>query len=204
MKIKEFLALPMMPSIRLRIGPTEAVDIDQRVFEDKKEELIGFCLQIPNSGGMNWEILKTYTDGNGQAAKILIALGDLCGAWQMYPPLEWVDLWRGNTFYPSIKMHTVVHPRLAPVTDNFGQCECCGRFIQTPSLEKPNEMCLECEMCCDDELCAVSQSYRKDVVEKTKEAATLKVKTLSEAESNSDLDAPFDMEEYLRGINRPE
>lgn len=201
MRVEEFLALPMMPSIRLRIGPTEAVDIDQMVFESKKEELIGFCLQIPNSEGMNWEILRTYTGGNGQMAKVLIALGDLCGVWQMYPPLDWVDLWRGNTFYPSIRMHTVMYPKLAPVVDNFGQCECCGRPTQIPSQGKPNEMCLECEICCDEEFCAVTQSYRKDVVEKTKEAAAIKVETL--AESHSDLDAPFDMEEYLRGINRP-
>jgi len=170
MRLERFLADPLTPSVRLRVGPfvEDAVEIDQAVYEAQKDDLIQFCLDIPNADGMSWQVLRTYTGGNGTLAKVLIALGELAGVWKMHPNPFFSDLWFGNPMYPCISSGSV--RRRLPIPkpsqgdlENTNTCVCCGRQMGKPG-SKHNDLveselertCEECAALCSPDRCEVT------------------------------------------------
>ena len=157
MKIYDFLAQPGLPCIRVRVGPgvDDVVEIDQLYYDANKEDLLAWCLELPDVEGMTWRTLKIYTEGNGMMAKLLVALGDLAGAWKMHPPRDSIGMWTRQT--PRVSQ--VIHPapeRLIPKPsagdlDETKPCFCCERPMGPRNdyrydlyQDEHGEMCVEC------------------------------------------------------------
>lgn len=207
MRLEEFLALPMTPSIRLRYGPSieDAVEIDEATFERRKQELIDFCSTLPNLEGMSWQLLRLHTEGNGLMAKVLIALGELAGLWKMYPRPEWADLWQGNSMYPCIRTVSLppARPKLVSDIDSSNPaCECCGREMRNPKTSKWSDLlecvdnpgfCEECTMFCDSPIeCALKEHKEANPVKPLPERAPPQ-------ENASEF--AFDVEQYLKNFD---
>jgi hypothetical protein len=179
--------LPMTPCIRMRVGPSpvDVIEIDQQEFEIAKDQLHHFCKSIPNPEGMSWQTLRTHTDGNGAMAKLLIALGDMLEVWKMYPPLEWVDLWGGNSIYPSI----AALPKEELVAILPPACSCCKRPFSGEVLPGfDSTRCNLCgTLCTPGGPCVVSAAAVSSPVDAD----------LQEAESLSS----DDIEDFLRKLN---
>jgi hypothetical protein len=159
MKIEDFLALPGTQCIRIRVGPEmyDEVEISQDYFDAHKEELLDFCQSLGDVTAFNWRSMKQHTGGNGMMAKILIALGDLAGAWKMHPPLEnSFGMW--NRDHPRV-FQMMVAPASVPKPsagdlDTDQACFCCERQMGpsdssvhdlVASQEEP-KLCLECAL----------------------------------------------------------
>jgi len=161
MILEEFLALPGAPCIRVRVAPMgqayDELEVDQAVFEERKDELRDYCHSLGDVTAYDWRAMRQFTDGNGQMAKLLIVLGELAGAWEMYPPLEnSAGLW--NKDHPRVfRMKVFEVPRLVPKPsagdlETNQVCFCCERpmgptdsrvhdLVASPSEPK---MCVEC------------------------------------------------------------
>jgi hypothetical protein len=157
MKVYDFLAQPGHPCIRVRVGPNlnDVIEVDQAFFDGHKEELLAWCLELPEVEGMHWRTMKIHTEGNGTMAKLLIALGDLVGAWKMHPPRDSVGLWTRQS--PRIASVTrILPPRRVPKPsagelDDTKPCFCCERPMGPPSdyrydlyADEKGDMCVEC------------------------------------------------------------
>ena len=138
MDLHELLAEPLAPSIRVRLSPTEHVDIDMAKFETSKEDITKFCKSIPSAnGGLSWRLLKTYTGNNGLMAKLLIALGDLAGVWKMHPSPDFPLLWSKSNMYPMVLAGSmlleaprgVLKPSRGDLESLRTECEVCGRMV---------------------------------------------------------------------------
>lgn len=174
MNIENFLATPGVPCIRVRVAPMgsayDEVEIDQRYFEDNKEELKEYLESLGDVTAYNWRTMKQFTEGNGLMAKLLIVLGELAGVWQMYPPLEGHNAGLWNKEHPRVfKLNAVVFkpgdPRRVPKPsagdlDTDKVCVCCERPMGTPdsrvhdlvASEEHPKLCLECALeGCDDQ-----------------------------------------------------
>ena len=192
MKIEKFLADPLTPSVRLRIGPSvdDAVEIDPTAYEAQKDLLLQFCLDIPNTDGMSWQVLRAYTDGNGTLAKVLIALGEMAGIWKMHPSPFFSDLWFGNPMYPCISSGSVKRAPSVPKPsqgdlENTIPCACCGRQIGKRGSRYNDLIESEIERTCEE--CA-SMCY----------GDTCQVTGEKHAHENSE--APEGLEEYLKNL----
>jgi hypothetical protein len=169
-RIEDFLAEPLMPCLRLRVGPAEydVVEIDIIALEARRDDVLEWMLTLPDVEGQNWRQLKTYTGGNGLMAKVLIALGHYLGAWQMFPlPETLPELW--NREHPRVFQKTVKpvsrvpQPSRGDLEKDCVECRCCGRPAgpATSSIhdlvlcgEEP-DLCLECWLEECDETCRV-------------------------------------------------
>lgn len=187
--IEDLLAMPMLPCIRVQVGPGEVVEIDQQAYEAAKDELVAFCLSLPNLEGASWQILKPYTSNNGLMAKLLIALGDMAGVWTMHPPVSSPDLWSKSSMYPmvlTLQMEPVTprgvpKPSAGDLEADEVPCECCQRMMgptdstihdlveSMPDLG----MCIDCDVAgCDAGWdCQLDQKKEKTEKKKVKKAS---------------------------------
>lgn len=174
------LALPLTPSIRVRIGPEEVLEIDQHVWEASKEEFSTWALGLPNVGqGICWRDLKPFTGQNGMLAKLVIALGDLAKIWRMYPSPDQPRLW-GRTS-PSILMLST-SPRKpqggggipkpsAGELEPTKVCTCCEEGMGPPNSrihdktesDEASGICVECDLVCGTRAssCQLNQKSKK-------------------------------------------
>ena len=160
-RIEDLVAMPMEPSIRVLISPTEAVDVSQAAWESQKDSFVAWALSLPGiDQSINWRLLKPYTGGNGMLAKLVIALGDLAKVWRMYPSASQPALWNKN--HPSIfeivhvkKSRKVPKPSAGDL-DPTGTCTCCERDMgpsgtdihDLEASDDNTELCLECDLEC--------------------------------------------------------
>jgi len=169
MNLEDFLAMPMTPCIRLRIGPevTDVVEIDQITYDARKDELLLFLESIPLVDGASWRTLKPYTNNNGLMAKILIALGELAGVWKMYPSPDIAILWEGHSTYPCVLAGSVQFPsKQLPASsvpkpsrgdlEEGPTCVCCDRTMGDERYfyvlqSQVDGWCTECEEGCPPE-----------------------------------------------------
>ena len=161
-RIEDLVALPLQPSIRVRISPNEHVDVDQVQWEAQKDEFVEWALSIPRiEQSIGWRLLKPYTGGNGMLAKLAIALGDLAKVWRMYPSPDQPALW-GRT-HPCImelrqpkKVERMVPKPSAGDLDPTAHCTCCERSMgpsgstihDLEASDENTELCLECDLAC--------------------------------------------------------
>ena len=210
--VEEFLATPGLRSIRLRYGPgmEDAVEIDQAVFDQRKQELLDFCLGLDNVEGMSWRLLKQCTGGNGLMAKVLIALGQLVGAWTMHPALDIPQAWT-STMYPTIFGRTAptVSPSRTPKPSagdlevGTTPCRCCKRPMG-PSTSHVHEVfetfdgagyCSDCavEGCGDEE--------GDCLLEEAVKVRAPRLPTEEGVEEEDPSGAPPGLETYLRNMS---
>lgn len=160
MKVENFLAMPGMPCVRVRVGPGpgDFADIDQAYLDAHMEEVRDYCESLGEVTASNWRTLRVHTEDNGMMAKLLIVLGDLAGAWSMYPPIDsGQGLW--NRDHPRIfqlttpvkSIRRVPKPSAGDI-DADSSCSCCQRGMGTfnshvhdivASKAEP-ELCIEC------------------------------------------------------------
>ncbi len=168
MRIEDFLALPGTLCIRLKVGPglEDVIEISQMHYDTNKDELREFCLGLPDVEGRNWRTMKEFTGGNGTMAKLLIVLGDMVGAWKMYPDRELgAALW--NRDHPRIvrseapAKRRVPKPSAGELEQGTKPCFCCSRPMGPPDsvvhdliqAQEGSTLCLECEvMGCDGQV----------------------------------------------------
>ena len=208
MEIYKFIALPGQPCIRLKVGPglDDYIEVDQLYYEGMKDELLQWCLDMPEVEGLSWRELRRYTEGNGLWAKLLIVLGDLCGAWRMHPPREGMGPWTSHT--PRVaSMVFVPPPRVlkpsAGDLDDTTVCFCCERPMGpvedlTYDLYKSSEdslLCVECAaMGCTEEKGPCRVFPEKIAGAKTSPKP-------EEDEEEFVPSPPSNLEAYLKGIN---
>jgi hypothetical protein len=152
MLLENLLAAPLTPSIRVRIGPNDAIEVDQAAFENEKEMLRAFCQSIPQADdGLSWRVLKAHTGNNGLMAKLLIGLGEVLGIWKMYPDPGLPELWQSSLF-PMIQAGSMA-PSVSEVPKpsrgelEVGEsCACCQRTMNEYNglLLEGYEFCWEC------------------------------------------------------------
>lgn len=188
MNLEVYLVQGMAPCIRLVLGPgpLDVVEVDQAYWEEHRQEFLDFCLGLPEVEGMNWRDLKEHADGNGLMAKLLIALGDLAGAWTMHPPLNapWSSWGRD---LPRILEGPTQTPRTVPKPSSGDldgtECSCCGRPMgpadslvhDLPASERDSELCLECEaMDCDADEGQCNVFPEKTAAERRRGLSTVK------------------------------
>tara|TARA_Y100000310_G_scaffold290970_1_gene318537 strand:+ start:67 stop:711 length:645 start_codon:yes stop_codon:yes gene_type:complete len=159
--IENLVALPMQPSIRVRVGPDETVEVDQVAWEEQKGAFIEWALGLPRiDQGIGYRMLKPYTGGNGLMAKLVVALGDLAKIWRMYPSPDQPALW-GQTHPTIFQLRGRDQARRVPKPsagdlDPLRHCECCERGMgpedsQVHDLvasDENTELCLECDLVC--------------------------------------------------------
>jgi hypothetical protein len=188
----------MTPCIRVRISPDRALEVDQAAFEEHRDELERFCRSLPGvEEGPSWRQLKVHTNGNGMMAKLLIALGDLLGVWQMHPSVDSPRLW-GNALYPMVLAGSVEKPPVRRVPKpsagdlevGVEQCSQCGRMVAAP--DSPVHPPVEC----DDPDCPMENAIK--VPQKQKKAAVEPAKVLVPPDDEG---TPPGLEKYLRDIN---
>tara|TARA_B100000131_G_scaffold72080_1_gene68390 strand:- start:4861 stop:5481 length:621 start_codon:yes stop_codon:yes gene_type:complete len=109
--LTSLLAPPLTPSIEIRLSPTQSISVDIVEFEKRKAEILDYCKSMDLEGKLSWKELQEHTDGNGTMAKLLIAMGDLIGAWSMHPPVHLPDLWRSSNAFPMILSGTQTFDR---------------------------------------------------------------------------------------------
>ena len=156
MNIEDFLAIPGTPCIRLRVGPNpyDEIEVGQLYFDENKEALRDYCESLGDVTAYDWRAMKKFTKGNGVMAKLLIALGDLAGAWQMHPPREHgMGLWtKDHPRVLQISFFSSVAKPSRGDTDTHKLCFCCERPMGPPgsvvhdlpaAVEEPT-MCFEC------------------------------------------------------------
>jgi hypothetical protein len=168
--IEDYLALPMTPCIRVHIHPDRAIDVSLPAFEAGKQDLIDFCLSIPEAQlGCSWRTLLPYVGDNPTMAKLLVALGHLADVWTMHPRMDIPDLWNKSKDYPmiladtakSIKRTSVPKPSAGDLEVGVGPCLCCDDPMGPKDskihdrYEVADGMCTECaaEGCELDEDC---------------------------------------------------
>ena len=161
-RIEDLVALPMQPSIRVRVGPEEIVEVDMISWDSMKDDFITWALSLPGiDQGVGWRLLKPYTGNNGMLAKLAIALGELAGIWRMYPSPDQPNLW-GRT-HPSILQlkkplaatRRVPKPSAGDL-DSDKDCGCCRRsmgpadskFHDLTESDDTEGICLECDVVC--------------------------------------------------------
>ena len=186
--------------------PCDEVEVDQLAFEERKDEIREFCQSLGDVTAYDWRAMRQFTDGNGQMAKLLIALGELAGAWKMYPPLEnSAGLW--NKDHPRVfQMVVFEEPRLVPKpsagdleTDQV--CFCCERPMGptdshvhdlVASRAEP-KMCVECVV----EGCELEQGPCHVFPEKKAEERQQRRAAAQEDEDGADHPPPG-LEAYLK------
>ena len=89
------------PHVPIRVTPTQVISVDPQKLRQHQGDIRKLCNSIPNAAGSNWQILRVYTNGDGDLAKLLIALGELLGVWIRHPPLDVPAAW-SNPYFPSI------------------------------------------------------------------------------------------------------
>lgn len=164
---------PLTSVLAIETSPGRVMEIDRLHWEATKEQFVAFCESIPGvETGPSYQALKLYTNGNGDLAKLLIALGELAGVWKMHPPLRHPELWgKARQLYPMI----AAEPRPAPahtpkpstgdLEKGVTDCGCCGRSMgPTGSLihdlvaGPEHGFCSECEEAgCDGVTCRVDE-----------------------------------------------
>ena len=212
MNIEDFLALPLAPSIRLRIGPRieDAVNIDQGVYDLRKEQLIEFCRTLPNLDGAGWQVVRQHTGNNGTLAKVLIALGDLAGIWKMHPSPDIPELWVGMSMHPSIRIGSIAlppspvavpKPSRGDLEKDLTRCSCCGqmmgssrsRYLDIVESEIPGT-CQDCAQSCESpDACTFRP--KEDKKQKTAEAREEPAEDVDTSMQN------FDFSEYLKNFD---
>ena len=160
-RIEDLVALPMQPSLRVRIGPDRVVEVDQVAWETKKDAFIEWALGLPNiHQSISYRLLKPYTGGNGMLARLVVALGDLARIWTMYPHPRDRQLWGPNhptilSVRPQKKSRRVPKPSAGDL-DTGKHCTCCLREMgpsdsQVHDLVASDDvegLCLECDLVC--------------------------------------------------------
>lgn len=161
MQLEDFLALPGTMCIRLKVGPNldDVIEVSQMYYEANKDDLLEFCLGLPDVDGRNWRTMKEFTGGNGSLAKLLIVLGDMVGAWEMYPDrIIGGSLWTRD--HPRIlgskapSRSRVPKPSAGDLAEGTKPCFCCERDMGKPDsmihdliqASEDSVMCLECEI----------------------------------------------------------
>lgn len=159
MNLEDFRATTVAPCIRMVLGPgiEDVFEVDQAYWEAHKDDFIEWCLGLDQAEGLGWRDLKQYTGGNGQLAKLLIALGDLAEVWKMHPPRgSPPNMWARHmpvVLVGQPKVPTVVKPS-AGALEPDKLCFCCERPMgppdslvhDLPASEREPKLCLECEV----------------------------------------------------------
>ena len=168
---------PLASVLAVETGPGKFMEIDRFLWEATKDDFVAFCESLPTEAGPSYQVLKAYTQGNGDLAKLLIALGALAGVWKMHPDVRYPELWGKSRLYPmvqaaSMKPRAVKPPRVPKpsagglevgVTD----CTCCNRPMGPADsvihdLVAGRELCAECEEAgCNGETCIIDRVLTK-------------------------------------------
>lgn len=135
----QILAAELSPSIRVLVGPGDVIEVDQFAFEANREAILSLCLSIPNAElGLSWPLLMPWTGQNGQYAKLLIALGQILGVWQMHPSVDTPEMWNPRLHPAIMASNTPLHvssrvpkPSRGDLEVRVLPCETCG----CPSVE---------------------------------------------------------------------
>lgn len=124
-------------AIAVEVSPDRCMTIDRRAWEHSQIAFREFAESIPGTeSGPSYQALKPYA-GNGDLAKLLIALGDLAGVWKMHPPVRHPELWGKSPLYPMIAASSVAKPEKRRVPKpsagdleaDTATCTCCERTM---------------------------------------------------------------------------
>jgi len=175
-QISDLIAMPMEPAIRIRVGPTEVVQVSQSAWELKKDDFLEWALALPRiDQGIGYRLLKPYTGNNGMLAKLAVALGDFAKIWRMYPSPDQPALW-GRTHPAIMQLRKTDQRRRVPKPsagdlDPAKTCTCCLRGMgaadsQVHDLVESDDtegLCLECDLVCGPRAsdCQLSASKEK-------------------------------------------
>jgi len=161
-RIENLIAMPMEPSIRVRLSPEEIIEVSQASWESQKDSFMEWALSLPGiEQSIGWKLLKPYTGNNGMLAKLTIALGDLAKIWRMYPSPDQPALW-GRTHPCIMELRKLQEsPRTVPKPsagdlDPTAFCTCCERGMgpsgttihDLEASDENTELCLECDLQC--------------------------------------------------------
>ena len=161
MDIAQLIALPMEPCIRVRVTPTETVEVSQERFELYKQDLLILCASIPIGEGLSHRLMMSYTGNNRTLAKLLVGLGALVHVWRLHPSVEVPALWSKSRLYPmAIPFVTestktrVPKPSRGDMEADLKPCACCERLMAPADnlahdvlvSDYRDDLCSDCEM----------------------------------------------------------
>ena len=137
MDIHQLVAFPFSPSVQVKIGPLpdDVIEVDADGLEARRDALKEFCLALPYTDGASWQLLKEHTGGNGTMAKLLVALGELVGAWKMHPDPTRPEMWYPSSMLPMVQAGSVnkpvssrmPKPSAGDLEKDTTSCACCAR-----------------------------------------------------------------------------
>jgi hypothetical protein len=205
--LKEILASQTSQAMAVEIAPGKFIEVDPMMMKSREGELRSYCLSLPVAGGASWRQLKPWAQNNGDLAKLLIAIGELVGAWKMHPPVTSPELWGKSDLYPMISVEVKEAPSRVPKPSRgdfdvgTSLCTCCGRMMG-PTESTTHDLvesmpglglCAEC----DQADCSPPGACRLDGGVQPVKKAELRV-----AEDEEDA-PPEDLDRYLASLNEP-
>ena len=181
MDIPYLLAFPFSPSIQVKIGPLpeDIISVDPEKLEERRDAIKDFCMSLPDTDGTSWQLLKEHTGGNGTMAKLLVALGELVGAWKMHPDPTRPEMWYPSSMLPMIQAGSVSKPvssrmpkpSAGDLEKDTASCACCSRRMGPKdsrvhdllTSREDSKLCVECgfEGCDTEGPCALGPVAEK-------------------------------------------
>jgi hypothetical protein len=126
----------LLTSKSVEVSPGLFIQVDRGMWEMAKDSFASFCNSLPVEAGPSYKLLKHYVGGNGDMAKLLIALGEEVGVWKMHPPVNRPELWGKSTLYPMVAAGTVrakapqvPKPSAGDLERDTKECSCCARTM---------------------------------------------------------------------------
>jgi hypothetical protein len=158
--LHDLIAQEMEPSIRIRITPDHAISISQIRWEERMADILAFCVDLDVESRLSWQMLQEVTGGNGDMAKLLIALGEMLQVWCRHPSLDFPELWTTQSVPmilagSSVKTAAgrVPKPSRGDLEKGMVPCSCCRLSMGPPdsifhdllaSIMNP-KLCTDCE-----------------------------------------------------------
>lgn len=201
--------MPLTAMLAVETSPGKMMEIDRVHWEATKDQFVAFCEDIPGiETGPSYQALKLYTGGNGDLAKLLVALGELAGVWKVHPPVRFPELWGKSKLYPMVAAEPrlsraaksrVPKPSAGDLEKGVTDCACCSRSmgpegstIHDLVAGPEHGFCAECEEAgCDGARCRVD-----DVLASARPVQGAR-KKLRVADDEGEVEAPDGLDAYL-------
>jgi hypothetical protein len=79
----------MIGTETVQVHPEHSYVLDLETAKRERTAFARLVADIPNiEGGLSWQLLKPYCNGNGSLAMACIAIGKVLGLWGIYPDPE--------------------------------------------------------------------------------------------------------------------
>ena len=130
------LAEPHEPRITVRLTPTQSVEVSQIRWKAQMAEILDFCVDLDVEDRLSWQLLREVTRGDGEMAKLLIALGEMLQVWARHPSIDFPELW-GMPSLPMILAGSSVKtaagrmpkPSRGDLEAGMIHCGCCRKMM---------------------------------------------------------------------------